>query len=396
MKINFTLILIFLSANLFAQFSQWQICNSGSSNIYNRALIGTSNVLLSTGIKSTDQGNTWTSLQGGIYGYSYLEVNGILFAGGAGEVYKSTDSGVTWTSIFNTGGINFIHSMTSINDSVYIATNGAGIWKSIDLGLTWINIANGLPTDSVRSIVSSGNDLILGTKGYGVYHSTDGGLSWVPKNSGLPLNSDVIEIIITNNRLIISTLSGVFFSDNLGLTWNQTLTSASKVQALFAYGNVVLAGGLNTSGNEGVFRSFDDGTTWSLFQDGLPNSCEYLVGAFGVTADYIFCAFDESLCPLDIYRMEIESVISSNETDPDDSKSGGVIFPNPFRDKLLFSGFQNQEHEITLYDSFGKMVCEQKITESFELNTKSLPSGFYVIRISDKARRSDFQKFVKN
>ena len=73
-----------------------------------------------------------------------------------------------------------------------------------------------------------------------------------------------------------------------------------------------------------------------------------------------------------------ETVLSGNEV---------KIYPNPFRDKLQISGNLNEEVEMTIYNSIGK-VCLKKTSylskSEFWLNTNELQAGLYFISINRK------------
>ena len=68
------------------------------------------------------------------------------------------------------------------------------------------------------------------------------------------------------------------------------------------------------------------------------------------------------------------------------------IYPNPTNDKLFIQGLSDAT-EVSIYNVLGKEVLSVKNTNN--INVKALPSGVYVIRISDGVGQTN-RKFIKN
>ncbi|WP_445758139.1 T9SS type A sorting domain-containing protein [Polaribacter sp.] len=68
------------------------------------------------------------------------------------------------------------------------------------------------------------------------------------------------------------------------------------------------------------------------------------------------------------------------------------VYPNPVKDKLFISG-NKTPISISIFNVLGKEVISIKNTNN--INVQALPSGVYMIRISDGIQQTA-QKFIKN
>ncbi len=175
---------------------------------------GTSPAYLMAIARSTDGGNSWTrSTITADYGFTYaiaLDLNNpnILYAGGqensAPALYKSTDTGNNWINI--TGGLKGIVKSIAIDPSnsniIYVATD-SGVHKSTDGGGYWQNTG----CLNVRSVVVDPDQprtIYAGTNA-GFYLSTNGGDEWIEYNQGLPTKDILTLTKIPGSRLYAGT-----------------------------------------------------------------------------------------------------------------------------------------------------------------------------------------------
>ncbi|UTW64589.1 glycosyl hydrolase [bacterium SCSIO 12741] len=89
-------------------------------------------------------------------------------------LYKSTDKGNTWTSISGDlpeRGSVYCIAEDHVNPNLLFAGTEFGVFVSVDGGAKWIQLKAGLPTIAVRDmeIQKRENDLVLGTFGRGFY-----------------------------------------------------------------------------------------------------------------------------------------------------------------------------------------------------------------------------------
>jgi photosystem II stability/assembly factor-like uncharacterized protein len=143
--------------------------------------------------KSTDYGETWSSIGSGVSVITYLTPDptrsGRLFAATATAFFLSEDGGASWTNVLNVPA--WTVTIDPQNPStVYAGTRTRGIFRSSDGGRTWQEINAGL-TDlsmgrSAPVIIDPSNPRTLYVAGEGgVFKSEDLGDQWRSVNSGL-------------------------------------------------------------------------------------------------------------------------------------------------------------------------------------------------------------------
>ncbi len=245
-----------------------------------------------------------------------------------GGVWRSTDYGSTWVPLFDsqpTGSIGAIAVAPSNPNIIYVGTGagiirpdlsvGDGVYKSTDAGKTWTHL--GLRETQMIAMIDvdpkDPNRLFVAALGHpygpnaerGIFRSTDGGQSFqkVLFKDEYTSGNDV-RIDPSNPMTVYATLwqqqqsfiegqefggsgNGIFKSTDGGTTWKQltgglpTLIQAnlglsySNPQTLYAIVSSVppegagggRAGGSNTTGVVGFYKSTDGGEHWRLAFD---------------------------------------------------------------------------------------------------------------------------------
>jgi photosystem II stability/assembly factor-like uncharacterized protein len=189
----------------------------------------------------------------------------------------------------------------------YAGTAGGGAWKSTDGGASWQNITDPLHVASIGAIaVSAANDddVWIGAgetnprndviPERGLYHSNDGGLSWktipFPGGEGIsrilldPKNPKHVVIGVLGNAFGTSGDRGVYASFDGGATFSKTLfttnqTGVSDMAMDPSNPNVIYAGMWHFmrrpwamlsggTGDDGLYRSLDGGRTFARVSGG--------------------------------------------------------------------------------------------------------------------------------
>lgn len=107
--------------------------------------------------------------------------------------------------------------------------------------------------------------LLLGTDFHGFYVLPAGAQCWEARNQGLPKKIDINSVAAKGDFIVIGTYHGrVYTSRDAGLHWQSFVFNfmGGSVRALHFHGGLLIAGTDN-----GIYRSFDYGTTWTQTGD---------------------------------------------------------------------------------------------------------------------------------
>ncbi len=271
--------------------SNWTHAITGLTNTAVLAIAGNSSGVFagtSGGVfYSSDIGENWTQAGNGLTDYTAqaLSVHDtLLFVGtDRGGVYRSTDNGSSWIP-FNTGLNNSsVRAFSRHGASLYAGTDGHGVYRSTNNGAAWTE--TGLTAGNVQALASSTTNLFAGTHDGGIYRSTDDGAGWMQVNFGLT-NFNVRALTVNGANLFAGTYGGgVFRSTNEGAVWALTGLTAGYVQALAVSGTTLFAGTISGGGYSGVYRSTDNGATWTQMITGLASPD---VRAIATADGYVF------------------------------------------------------------------------------------------------------------
>lgn len=253
---------------------------------------------------STDFGNSWmpanTGLSDffgdGLYAAVYAQKRNMLYAG-SGELYASADGGDTWHHVPTLQKRVSVTGIVTIGARVYIGTFGDGVWYSDD-GDSWMPMNEGLDNRLIREFSRIGTTLVLGTEN-GAFRKREGEDSWTSINAGFvpkpidmaPINEARLEsgatplppqspaVIRVDSFAVMENLlymgvymgenDGLFRSDDEGNSWTRITGKemVHTVEALAASRTKLYA---STFGG-GVFRSEDRGDSWVTVNNGLTN-----------------------------------------------------------------------------------------------------------------------------
>ncbi len=315
--------------------SDWLPCENSNPSARNASLASSPSVLLlgfgATGVyRSTDGGQTFTPSNSGLPAGSvtasvFLSAAGKLFVGTGSGVYASADQGSSWTAA-NTGlpsgsahvqalatdGANIYASVdnTAIgtqipNGAIYKSVNGGASWtitgysgkpdafnwllassksvlagttlglfQSTDGGATWSAVDKGRVQTNILAVAAQGNSVVAGADGIpnAAFGSSDGGFSWQGA-TGLA-GVQISGLVETATSVVGVGPFGAFRSTNGGLTW--TPASGFPVPGGGSPPVVTSSGGTLLATNyKDLYRSVDDGVSWSRFDGNLNTAVSY-------------------------------------------------------------------------------------------------------------------------
>lgn len=223
------------------------------------------------------------------------------------DVFSKSDYGM-WIQRGpgNLGGRTRAVGIDKTNENILLAgATAGGIWRSEDAGTTWQRMSadtDYIPASCIVQDPRSGktNNWYVGTGevegsalpggyiyGYGMRKSTDGGKSWkrlyntFSPNPQYDWDFDFITRMAVNPAIdsldvvFAATYNGIFRSVDGGLTWSRRRgasgsTSAWTDVAITKNGVVYVA--LSAGGHAGVWRSTNNGSTWTNISPGFFNT----------------------------------------------------------------------------------------------------------------------------
>ena len=145
------------------------------------------------------------------------------------------------------------------------------IFRSDDRGATWRSTGGIRSYKEVYALTTTSDGTLFAGTGTGLFRSTDNGNSWA--NVGAPVGpalNQVRALAVDNEGRVYAGTSpyGVYRSDNNGTTWTEVNTGLTnlRITALMVGNNNELLAGTFRSG---VFRSENAGLAWSPYSPGL-------------------------------------------------------------------------------------------------------------------------------
>ena len=236
--------------------------------------------------RSTDAGNSWTMFNTNLTNQSILSITAlsgkILYVGASNGVFRSTDGGESWTKI-NTGIINtHIGELVFFRNALYTITRTSdGIVKSTDGGNSWVPMNEGLSAKEEVALTVSGGKLYVATEELkpstaGIYRLADNGSSWIPVQTNMQSSNDKIYVV---NQLAISGDTFYVVTQIAGALrlyrWRvgEDLWTQLKPHDFLDWGALTVSGRtVYISSVRGkLFRSVDEGDTWTEMSQNLPN-----------------------------------------------------------------------------------------------------------------------------
>ena len=247
----------------------------------------------------------------GLRGWNCLVAKeGSIFTAGVDTLYRSTDNGENWTSLpawsdAKTADDVIVSALAVVPSStgdgstnLFAGTRSGGIYRSTNNGESWTKMY-GSPTPShyIYAFGVSGSTVLAGMVGSvvgtgdgtvkvgGVLRSTNDGESWNYTNAGLAYDDTTFGTytvhcfasikIGSSGTFYLGKSDGVYMSTSDGVGWTRIsngLPLNTLVNSLTATTNgeggtrITLFAGV---WGKGVYRSTDNGSTWSAANDGF-------------------------------------------------------------------------------------------------------------------------------
>ncbi len=246
---------------------------------------GNDQVLFASGVD-----NLYTSIDGGSHWTPYggadapVDASEFIFdpansqqmwATGAGYLESSNDGGASWGFPAGSGTITGTGDavLDPATGTLYAASSGHAVSKSVDGGVTWAAAGQGIH-DVVTTQMYVGHDgaLYLGTDASGLFRSRDSGVTWTPVINGIytGVSTHVVQMVDDPSGAGLYLITGsIFKSIDDGDNWQRLLIPGGDFNCItLTPGNPST---IYTGQMMGVDKSIDDGVTWHIMGQGLPN-----------------------------------------------------------------------------------------------------------------------------
>lgn len=327
--------------------------------------------------RSTDHGDTWTSIDAGITNgtnWWLASVEDVLYCGTQfGPAFRSTDEGASWEDIGLSGARGFVMH----HDTLYACEwYAARVSWSVDQGTTWTATEQPDNISGVWPLYTNGEHLFVGGQNGGVYRIAHSSGPWEQVNEGLPHNA-VHSIGAIGDILIAGTVyDGVHRSMDAGASWLPSDLAGTNIYALHAMDGRLFAG---TAGN-GIFTSSDSGATWTPLNEGLTNA-----QVARITSDdsYLYAGTLGG----GLFRFDRDQITAVREAG---TTQVARLHPNPCADRctLQLELPAGGEVSLTVFDATGAVRSAPKVlrlppgSRALTLDTRDLAPGTYIVRLS--------------
>lgn len=304
--------------------TNWQAVLQHSSTTVSTNNHGT---ILSGEISSSDlhisynNGKLWQSLTNfpGTAITTILSLdNSIFLVATSTHLYRTDNAGKSWDTI-STLPVSYNYSLASLNNGDILLGNSHGIYISKDNGINWVGLNAGLPAPKINSIKSINNTLFIATQGGGIFHTKNDGEMWQYTLQGVNKSPQVLNInqsrsgrillgcnenssegkiyysdppftiwsfgsltdsppLPINNRSILSLEPvgdrhiyagtnghGVWISENDGEKYQQSGLSSGYIKSINIFQNEIFV----ASYGQGILKSNNSGLNWELLSFGL-------------------------------------------------------------------------------------------------------------------------------
>jgi photosystem II stability/assembly factor-like uncharacterized protein len=219
----------------------------------------------------------WSRTSGpeGVSISNLANIEGTIYAGTTVDgLYYSTDDGLNWMPL-NAGIETFeVTSVAAKTGYLFVGTLGYGVYRSTDDGQTWMAPVTG-GDFAVSSIVVKDSFIFAGTYDNGVYRSADNGATWTESFPGFLIS--ILAMCVNGNTIYASSYGMTYASTDNGDNWQEVpdLTT-SFIYSFYCSGDTIIGGAVNE-----IYRSMDGGSTFTQIPIPFPSD---VVNTYSIVA----------------------------------------------------------------------------------------------------------------
>jgi photosystem II stability/assembly factor-like uncharacterized protein len=242
--------------------------------------------------RTTDGGATWSRMTT-IAGGSWYHLDFITpirgFVGGNGALSFTSDAGATWISRSVYPNCPVMYGMDFRDEQVGLAAgslqNAIGIFKTTNGGVSWQQKSS-LTTNDVLWWT---NTIVLGAGLTSISRSTDAGETWSVYATGISTGILELERINTTTLAGVSGKGDVWRSTDEGLTWTQVFDGPGDLPASWSIHFSDAQHGWVVGQSGFIYASDDGGVTWRQVNNGAGvqiYGMEFLTDNFGMAVGH--------------------------------------------------------------------------------------------------------------
>ena len=353
--------------------------------------------------RSVDNGAGWTRLNDSVYfHFTALAARGANVVVGtdvpkySGTNLHSTDYGASWGFIDSAtfgpqhlalnDGFIFVGSLYG-TPTVYRCSVDSSIWTAVSSGVD--NLIG------VTALYLDGPDIYVGTDVGAIVHSSDNGGHWQDITHGFYLNNTgVSAIAVQGSTIFVGTSEspvappgiivgkGVFRSSDNGTTWTASNAGLTRlnISAIVVHGAALFA----ATDSGGVFLSTDNGSSWKPFNTGLTdlNTPSLVLNDSYLFSGKLGGVWRRPLSDISTWIPPLRDGIPA-EFSLDQN------YPNPFNPVTLIQYNLPTKIDVVLkvFDQLGREVStlvegrEEKGGHTVRFDATSISSGIYFYRL---------------
>ncbi len=279
----------------------WTTINNGLTDQTVSALLAVSEDTVFVGtlgggvFRTTDGGNSWVEANTGLMGTSVSELEVVgdrIYAGIGHELVYSNDSGESWQPVqIPPPPISYHFSaLSEVGGKLYVAATRfapgdvvGGIFQVDEARNSLIEVNTDRELYAIECMEIVGLTFYVGTQGSGVFRWTPGLDSW--ESLGLE-GTFITALSVKEKKIHAGTPRGeIFRLEKTGESWKfiSSDMSNSFISDLKWVGSTLYAA---TSG-KGIFRSTNDGNSWTSLHYGLGDSSSVMTMETAGTESYV-------------------------------------------------------------------------------------------------------------
>ncbi|MHC4124343.1 MAG: sialidase family protein [Planctomycetota bacterium] len=211
-----------------------------------------------------------------------IDYDGSLYvATGAFKIMSSPD-GQTWTARKNLPSVAGNGVVYSSEKNLWVVVGAGGLIETSSNGTTWTTRTSGTTKTLLDVTYGNGTFIAVGYTGT-VRKSTDG-INWSAGGAMGGGNVGNVAFNSSTGRFVGINLAGqVYTSDNTGSSWTfrQTISDSQAI----GYGNGVWLAGGKDSGVTKMWKSTNDGASWTQLT--VPSNTNYMYDIIYTGSNYV-------------------------------------------------------------------------------------------------------------